>query len=311
MNTSRRDFLKRVSAVGAAGAAGMVGTNAAQGSAGNAEPQDGLGMLTDLTLCVGCRKCEFACNEANGLPNEPIGAYEDTSVFEQKRRTDANHLTVVNRYPAASSDKNPTYIKTQCMHCNEPACASACLVGAIRKTAEGPVIYDSSVCIGCRYCMIACPFSMPAYTYDEPLKPVVRKCTMCFERISKSGVPACAKICPVEAITFGRRSQLLGLAREKINRHPDKYINHIYGEHEVGGTGWLYLSPKPFQEVGFKTDLGTTAYPELTRGFLSLVPLVVTIWPAVLFGAHILTRHREQLAHADAMANVVEHQRGA
>ena len=305
MSTSRRDFLKLA---GAVGAATVVGADAAHGSSLQAEHQDGFGMLTDLSLCIGCRKCEFACNEANGLSNEPIETYEDKSVFDQKRRTDASHLTVVNRFPAAVPDEDATHIKMQCMHCNDPACASACLVGAIRKTPEGPVVYDSSICIGCRYCVMACPFSMPAYTYDEPFKPVVRKCTMCFEKTSQSGVPACAQICPVEAITFGRRSQLLALAREKIDRHPDKYVNHIYGEHEVGGTGWLYLSPKPFEDVGLRTDLGTTAYPELTHGFLSLVPLVVTIWPAALLGAHALTRHRAQLAHADATTNPNEHQ---
>ena len=152
---------------------------------------------------------------------------------------------------------------------------------------------------------------MPAYTYDEPLKPVVCKCTMCFERTGQSGVPACAQICPVEAITFGKRSELLALARERIERHPERYVNHIYGEQEVGGTGWLYLSPRPFEEVGLRTDLGTTAYPELTRGFLSLVPLVVTIWPAALLGAHALTRHRAQFADAQAAVDNVEQQEGA
>jgi Fe-S-cluster-containing dehydrogenase component len=248
-------------------------------------------MLTDLTLCIGCRKCEFACQEANGLSDTPIEAYEDKSVFEQKRRTDASHLTVVNRIPAGSHGENATYIKTQCMHCNEPACASACLVAAFRKTPEGPVVYDPTVCIGCRYCMVACPFSIPAYTYDDPYTPVVRKCMMCFDKVAKQeGVPACAKICPVEAITFGKRSALLALAQEKIRNHPERYVDHIYGEREVGGTSWLYVAGRPFDEIGFRTDLGTTPCPEFTKDFLSAVPLVLTIWPAMLMGAYTLTR---------------------
>lgn len=292
MASSRREFLKMI---GAAGAAGAVPAQASRAASGPEPSPDWLGMLTDLSVCIGCRKCEFACQESNGLPHNGIGEFEDDSVFEKKRRPEANRFTVVNRYGSSKKDAKPVYVKTQCMHCNEPACASACPVGAIRKKAEGPVVYDASVCIGCRYCMVACPFSMPAYTYDSPFSPAVRKCSMCFEAVSKpGGVPACARICPVEAITFGRRDQLLELARERIRRHPDRYVNHVYGEHEVGGTCWLYIAPRPFSELGFRTDLGRKAYPERTAGFLSMVPLVVTIWPAVLLGAYALTRPRQE-----------------
>ena len=259
-----------------------------------------LGVLTDLSLCVGCRKCEWACKEANGLPNQLIQAYEDKSVFARKRRTDGQNFTVVNRYPPVEPEGNPVDVKTQCMHCFEPACASACLVAAFRKTPEGPVLYDEDVCIGCRYCMIACPFFIPAYTYDDPFTPKVRKCTMCFERMTQEGdVPACAKICPEEAISFGRRSDMLALARDKINRNPGRYVDHIYGEYEAGGTCWLYVSPKPFEELGFRADVGTTPYPQLTKAFLSSVPLVLIMWPALLMGAYAFTQRREELAAAD------------
>lgn len=251
-------------------------------------------MLTDLSLCVGCRKCEWACNEVNGLPNQPIEAYEDASVFEESRRTSAAKFTVVNRFePTGSID--PVYVKKQCMHCFEPACASACLVRAFSKKPEGPVLYNNKVCIGCRYCMIACPFSVPAYEYADAFSPEVKKCTMCFERFTKEGEkPACASICPREAITFGKRSSLLKLAREKIRSNPDRYVDHIYGEHEVGGTNWLYLSPVPFEELGFRTDLGETPYPEMTKPFLSAVPLVLSIWPMLLMGSYAFTKKRER-----------------
>ena len=296
MKTNRREFLKHA---GAAGAATAVGAESAQAAPVRRVSDAWMGMLTDLTLCVGCRKCEWACKDANGLPNQPIQAYEDKSVFEQKRRTDADNFTVVNRYPPAQPGGNPVDVKKQCMHCFEPACASACLVAAFHKTPEGPVLYNEDVCIGCRYCMIACPFYVPAYSYDDPYSPAVRKCTMCFDRITTEGeVPACAKICPEEAITFGRRSDLITLARDKISRDPEKYVEHIYGEHEAGGTCWLYVSPKPFEELDFRTDIPATPYPEFTRGFLSAVPLVLTIWPAALMGVYAFTQRREELAQA-------------
>jgi Fe-S-cluster-containing dehydrogenase component len=277
----------------------------------NRVSDDWVGVLVDLTLCVGCRKCEWACREANGLAvDEPIVAYEDESVFEKRRRPDAEQLTVVNRNTPEENGGVPVHVKTQCMHCFEPACASACLVSAFRKTPEGPVVYDPSVCIGCRYCMVACPFGMPAYTYDNPTSPVVRKCSMCFERITaEGGRPACVEMCPVEALTFGKRSEMLALARRKMAAEPGRYVDHIYGEREAGGTCWLYLSSVPFDQVGFKTNVGNTPYPELTKGFLSAVPLVLVLWPALLMGAYAFTRNREKLAEeriASALASAPE-----
>jgi Fe-S-cluster-containing dehydrogenase component len=297
---NRRDFL---ALAGMVGAAGVARPTAAAGRAERAS-DDWMGMLTDLTLCVGCRKCEWACKEANGLPNrQPIEAYEDTAVFEHRRRPNAENFTVVNRYEPAEAGGDPVHVKTQCMHCAEPACASACLVAAFRKAPQGPVLYDDSVCIGCRYCMMACPFGMPAYTYDDPMTPVVRKCTMCFERITKSGgVPACAEVCPVEVLTFGKRSDLIALARRRIAANPDRYVDHIYGEHEAGGTCWLYIAGQPFDQLGFRTNIGTTPYPELTKSFLAAVPLVLTVWPGLLMAAYAFTKYREELAGAHTEA---------
>jgi Fe-S-cluster-containing dehydrogenase component len=298
MATNRRDFLKLA---GAAGVASVVGTKGVQASPVRRISDDWMGVLTDFAVCVGCRKCEWACKDANGLPNKlPMEAYEDKSVFNQKRRTDAENFNLVNRYPPTEPGGHPLYVKYQCMHCNEPACASSCLVAAFRKTPEGPVIYNEDVCIGCRYCMIACPFYIPTYKYDDPYTPAIRKCTMCYERITKEGeVPACVKICPEDAMTFGKRSDLIALAREKINREPDKYVNHIYGEHEAGGTCWLYISPRPFEEIGFRSDVAATPYPQLTKAFLSSVPLVLIMWPALLMGSYAFTKHRQESARAD------------
>jgi formate dehydrogenase iron-sulfur subunit len=252
---------------------------------------DRFGMLTDLSLCIGCRKCEEACKQANELPPipEPL---EDQQVFETVRRTDAESYTVVNRYTHPKNGITPVFVKKQCMHCNEPACASACLVGALTKSPEGAVVYNKDICIGCRYCMIACPFNIPAYEYFNPTSPQIRKCTMCYPLIKQGKRPACAEICPREAITFGKRTELIKLAREKIRHHPGKYQDHIYGINEAGGTSWLYLSELPFEKLDFPTDLGTKPYAEYTRGFLSMVPAVFIIWPALLAGLYAFSRSR-------------------
>ena len=224
-----------------------------------------MGVLVDTTLCIGCRKCEWACNKANRLPVQPLASFEDKSVFVERRRPTSAAYTVVNRYNDLRADGRPIDVKVQCFHCNEPACHSACIVTAFSKQHNGAVVYDSSRCMGCRYCMVACPFQIPAYEYENALTPQVRKCTFCFDRIAEPhGVPGCVEICPVQCLTFGRRSDLIILAREKIRDDPDKYIDHIYGEHEVGGTSWMYLSSVPFDKIGF-VDVGTKPVPRLTE----------------------------------------------
>jgi len=256
------------------------------------ERPDHFAILADLTRCIGCRRCEAACNRANGLP-PPEVPFDDKSVFEEKRRPDEKAFTVVNRYEDPKTGK-PVYVKIQCMHCEEPACASACLVGALKKTPEGPVIYNEDVCIGCRYCMSACPFYIPAFEYFDPVSPRIQKCYMCYHRIRKGEVPACVAECPMGALTFGRRSELIKLARERIMKNPDRYVDHIYGEHEVGGTDWLYISGVPFEELGFPTNLPEKPLPELSKGFLSLVPIVLVSWPALFGGIYLMSRSRDR-----------------
>jgi len=298
MEISRRKFLKSITAASGAGLVSK--TQFAHGSTSFTGWPDRSGILSDLTRCVGCRSCEAACNEINKLPQPKI-PFEDQSVFEKIRRTDAQTYTVVNRYPNPKPGGEPVFVKKQCMHCDEPACASACLVKAFTKTQKGPVTYNQSVCIGCRYCMTACPFYVPAYEYEDPFSPEVKKCTMCYDnRVSKGGIPACVEACPMEAMTFGKRSDLIKLARKRIIEQPDIYIDHIYGEHEVGGTSWLYISGVPFDKIGFRMDLGTTPYAELTKGFLGAVPLVLVLWPAFLIGVYMFTRRRQGMVETEA-----------
>jgi Fe-S-cluster-containing dehydrogenase component len=247
---------------------------------------DAYGCLVDLTRCVGCRKCELACNKVNNLP-EPRVPFDDLTILDTKRRPDHGAFTVVNRYYTGRADERnqllPSFVKVQCMHCQDPACVSACIVGALSKKENGAVHYDESKCIGCRYCMVACPFGIPQYEYSDPLTPRVRKCTFCFERISQEGGrPGCAAICPTEAITFGKREQLLKLAHKTIKENPGLYVNRVYGEHEAGGTSWLYISREPFGKLGF-LDVPARPMPHLTETIQH--GIFAYMWgPLVLFG---------------------------
>ena len=258
---------------------------------------DSFAVLHDITRCIGCRKCEVACNEVNQLGNE-TKALEDLRVLEQKRRTQAAAYTVVNQFG------KEIFAKIQCNHCQEPACASACFVKALKKDKTGAVVYDESLCVGCRYCMVACPFNIPAYTYDDPITPKITKCTLCQPRILEGKLPGCVEACPKEALVFGTRKDLLKEARRRIAAHPDHYQDHIYGEHEMGGTAWLYLSQHPFEEMGMREDLGTQSAPELTAGALSTVPMVVGLWPLFLVGAHAISKRREKIAQKEKEAAV-------
>ncbi|MDO9098065.1 MAG: 4Fe-4S dicluster domain-containing protein [Candidatus Methanoperedens sp.] len=296
MNMNRRNFLK---IGGSLLAWGLVGSSAASAGARSFTGYpDRFGMLSDLTRCIGCRRCEAACNKANNLP-PPKTSFEDSSVFEEKRKpyvADVQSYTVVNRYGA---NGKTVYRKVQCMHCEEPACASACLVGALTKSPEGPVVWNEELCIGCRYCIVACPFYVPAFEYSSAFEPRIQKCFMCHQRITNGIVPACAEACPVEAITFGKRSSLLKLAWTRIWGEPDKYIDHVYGEREAGGTGWMYISGVPFSQLDFQMDIGTTSFPEYTKDFLSMVNLTLISWPAIFGGMYLMTNNLEKKNHAE------------
>lgn len=266
MNVSRRNFFKISGSMAAAPL--LVKDRSALASKTPGMSSDTYGCLVDTTLCVGCRRCEEACNERHGLA-KPDECFCELTVLENERRMDETSYTVVNKYypkniGSLTWRQQPTYVKLQCMHCEDPSCVSACIVGALTKEDNGAVVYDASKCIGCRYCMVACPFQVPAYEYDNALTPQVRKCTFCYNTVKDGGLPACAQACPREVITFGRKKDLLRLARWKMKNSPGKYVDHIYGEHEVGGTSWLYLSSEPFENIGFP-KLGTEAPPRLTE----------------------------------------------
>ena len=287
---NRRGFLKLAGTVGATLAA-----KKAKARDNDDEKEEFVGVLTDTTRCIGCRTCEVACAEAHGLPVPDV---QNDGALEAERRTSDTQWTVVNRY---ETDEGDVFVKKQCMHCWQPGCTAACLTNAMYKTHAGPVIWRSDKCMGCRYCMISCPFEIPKFEYDS-WNPKIHKCNMCWERLQEWQKPACVDACPTDALMFGRKRELMEVARVRIYNHPQKYVHQVYGEHEVGGTGWLYLSSVPFEQLGFRTDLGTTPYPDYTREFLYAVPVVLFAVPAFLLGLRFLSENEEELEEGESHA---------
>jgi len=282
MSISRRGFFKAVFASGAVMALGRELHASPSTRKGGIEFR---GMLYDSTLCKGCHGCEFDCAEAHNLPYPELG--QD---IPPVRSTSEHQRTVVNTY---QTSKGEVYVKVQCMHCNEPACVAACLTQAMFKSKAGPVIWREDKCMGCRYCMVSCPFNIPKFEYHSP-NPKIIKCDMCYDRLKIGEIPACAANCPNEALFYGTRRQLIKEARRRIVENPTKYADYLYGEDEAGGTCWLYLSPVKFEEIGMKTNLQKSSYPALTKGFLYSVPTIFVLFPALLLGIHQATKNNQQ-----------------
>jgi formate dehydrogenase iron-sulfur subunit len=289
MNLNRRTLFK-IAAVGTAAAAGTAATSRASVAVA---ARGARGVLVDTTRCVGCRGCEAACAEANALAGPEMPG--DDAVFASKRTTSPTAFTVVQRGSLKSSTGEDRFAKTQCMHCVEPACASGCVVKALEKTPEGPVVYHTDRCLGCRYCMIACPFGVPKYEFAKAV-PLVKKCTFCAERQARGLAPACTEVCPSGALQFGERAQLLEEAKTRIYTNPGKYVHKIYGEDEAGGTSWLYISDVPFESLTLPKGIEKKPYPELADGALSAVPFVITLWPPLLMGMYTFSKRRDEVA---------------
>jgi formate dehydrogenase iron-sulfur subunit len=283
---SRREFVKRLGAgTAAAGCALLSGGPAAQASGGEAPGADAVGMLIDLTRCSGCQACALACKAENELP---LPAVAPTQL-------DSGALSFVDTRTGAGSES--TYVKRQCMHCLHPACVSACTVGALRKTAQGPVVYDADKCIGCRYCQYACPFGVPTYQWDNVLG-LIRKCELCTARTGRGEKPACAAACPNGALRFGKRQELLAQAKAQIASMPQHYVNHVYGEHEAGGTSMLYLSDVPFAQLGFPV-LGERTVSGYAENVMQLTPALAAAVATLATGLHLIFRRRQQVLQGE------------
>ena len=271
MGFNRRNFFKTM---------GVVGVTLAVGKSFGAVSNDEnavefQGMLYDSTRCLGCRACERVCAKTHDLP-EPTDELKAGVI----RKTSENQRSVINNYVTS---KGEAFARKSCMHCNEPACTAACLTQAMYKTKEGPVIWRADKCMGCRYCMVSCPFDVPKFEFHSA-NPKIQKCDLCYDRIKSGKIPACAEACPGDALTFGTRRELIAEARKRIFENPKDYINEVYGEEVAGGTGLLYLAAAPFKELGLNTNLQNSSYPALTKGFLYSVPSVDVLLPSSFAG---------------------------
>ena len=235
-------------------------------------------ILFDAAKCTACRGCQVACKQWNDLPGE---ATKNTGSYQNPPRLSADTWLLMQFREVENGDGGITWAfrRYACMHCHDPACVSACPVGALYKTDEGPVLYRADRCIGCRYCMLACPFDVPTFTWDKGLieGAVIRKCNFCQDRISNGLEPACVKTCPTGALRFGERDEMIALAEDRIRERPDRYVDHVYGKEETGGTSLLYVSHVPFEELGLPS-LGSEPVQENTKHIMEIAT------PAVLGG---------------------------
>jgi len=239
-------------------------------------------ILTDITKCVGCLECVVACKRENNLETDV------PRIWHKGDGLSSENWTSILQKP----DKH--FIRKQCRHCHEPACASACPVGALHKTKEGVVIYDSNKCLGCRYCMMACPYGIPRYDWDEQV-PYVRKCIMCHHRLRQGRQPACTEACPEKATIFGDRTELLAEARRRIRKDPDRYIDHVWGEHEVGGTNVLYISDIDLGFLSYRSQPGMEPLPKTTEIAMKAVPVAFVGMGGVMYGINWIIRRRMEL----------------
>lgn len=248
--------------------------------------------LIDMTKCTGCRGCQVACKQWNQLEAEETEFFSGEGYQNPPAMSEYTFTRIKFRDYQKNGQNEFAFYKEMCMHCNDPACASVCPVGAFEKTAEGPVIYKADRCIGCRFCMIACPFGVPKYEWSKGL-PLVKKCTGCYSRLKEGMKPACATACPT-AITYGPRDEMIKIAEERLAKHPDKYIHKVYGKEEAGGTSVIYLTSLPFDELGFK-PVTLRALPGYTWQALRLVPAAFITVGGGLSALSWVTHRRDRL----------------
>jgi formate dehydrogenase iron-sulfur subunit len=260
------------------------------------------GMLIDTTRCIGCRGCQVACKQWNGLEAEETAFFSGDD-YQNPRDLSPRTWTVVTYNEVLEEDEFRWVCgKVQCMHCNSPACVASCPTGAMHKTEEGPVAYDRRLCLGCRYCMLACPFQVIRFDWYRA-NPYISKCTMCVDRVANGQEPACAKACPTDAITFGERDDLIAEAHSRIRQSPRQYVHHVYGENEVGGTSILQLSSVPFSVLGYRSDLPDKPLVEFTRPAMEQVPFVVAGLSLILGGVAWVANRREERAREKSEPN--------
>jgi len=256
-----------------------------------------IGCLYDSTRCTGYRGCMVACKQWNELPAVKTTFFEGEGYQNPADLSGDTYVYMSYHEMIDPKTKKLRWVfgRHACMHCVDPGCVSACPVAALQKTPEGPVTYDAGLCLGCRYCMIACPWNIPKFQWLKAL-PEIRKCTLCSDRVAEGHPPACMKACPTGALTFGDRAELLAEAKRRIKASPGKYVNHVYGEKEAGGTSLLYLSAVPFENLKLPKDVDTEPRPHLTAGAMSAIPAVIVGLSVILGGTYAIVKRRGEVA---------------
>lgn len=241
-----------------AGAAGLAGARRAKAGEAVVAPADARGLLYDTTKCIGCKACVSACRAANNLEADPGFA---PGLYHAPNDLSGRAKTVIKLYQEGGEQ---SFFKAQCMHCIDPACTGACMIGALSKREYGIVSYNPDLCVGCRYCQMACAFNVPKFEWANRYTPKIVKCELCRHLVAEGKTPACADVCPRGAVIYGTRAELLAEAKARIAANPGKYIDKVYGEHEAGGTQVLYLSHVPFEKLGLPA-LSTDSLPARAR----------------------------------------------
>jgi len=261
-------------------------------------PENSKAVLVDITKCIGCDACSVACKMWNDIEFRDVDFNENKSFHKTERekiKLDGYNWTSISLHKVEKEDKTVwRYAKHQCLHCDMPACAAACFATALKKDPNGPVIFYPNLCVGCRYCFLACPFDKIKYEWDKSF-PFIAKCHMCPTRIAEGQAPACVSVCPTNVMTFGDKDEMLALARKTIESD-DKYVKHIYGEKEAGGTSWLYISDVPFEELGFNTEVKDRPMPEYSYDFQKYAKYAVVGWGTMLTAFYLYTKRRNEVA---------------
>jgi len=322
MNLERRDFLKVLS-VGAL-TAGNVSSVLA--NIRKTLSPDAVGILYDGTICIGCKACEAACKKYNDMPPENgkmEAAFGVDGIWDASSDISEKTLNKIKLYTDGTGmTKNQetdgyAFVKRACMHCVDPDCVSACPVTALTKNeVTGIVEYNADACIGCRYCMIACPYDVPKFEYAKAI-PEIQKCQLCDHRQAVGDIPACCEFCPTGASLFGKVTDLLEEAHKRVElttgstyEYPMRsldsgdtspktvapYINYIYGEKEGGGTQYLLLSAVPFAKLGLPVlpDSSAASRSEgLQHGIYKGLIAPVALLGGLLYGAYQTTKQAE------------------
>jgi len=253
MTMNRRTLLKGAAAVGAGAAVSTATT--VEASTRPVAPPDAVGMLYDATRCIGCQACVTACKTANNLPG---------NMYDPPKDLDGYTKNIIKLY---EDDGEKSYMKQQCMHCIDPGCVNACMIGAFKKREYGIVTWDKDRCIGCRYCQVACPYNVPKFQWDTAVPEIV-KCELCNHMLARGEEPGCVQACPKEAVIYGTYEELLADARQRIADRPERYYPagdpQIFGDTEGGGTQVLYLADVAFEKLGLP-ELGDDGVGVLSR----------------------------------------------